>query len=153
MFFLHYRHFSLWSESFYGSPCFDVFWPKDPQLFYEVYWNRSFYCWDNIDLYFRFTYLLCLYPNEYFVSFPDASFDYFFPVNGAGISLPKRHLSATTEFIFLVAVQHMVATIWKLGAQNCQLLTFWASYFPRETTIYSDYNHKHVPVSNYWNKA
>ena len=45
-----------------------------------------------------------------------------------------------------------LASIWKLVAQNYQLLNFRASYFSREAIIYSDFSHiKHD--FNYLNKA
>ena len=34
--------------------------------------------------------------------------------------------------------------IWELGAQNLQLVNFGVSYFLRQNTIYSDYNHEYV---------
>ena len=51
----------------------------------------------------------------------------------------------------LTLISRVLARIKKLGAQNWQLENLEPSYFIRETTIYSDYKHRHL--FTYQNKA
>ena len=51
---------------------------------------------------------------------------------------PVSTLKLYDQYVY---VNIVLTRILKLGAQNWKLLNLWTSYFLRETTLYSDYNH------------